>query len=67
MTAFCRPKVGFLGWFDTGEDTIALAAMALEAGYLLAPGALFSPHQAPSTWMRFNIACCSVAWLRGSR
>jgi DNA-binding transcriptional MocR family regulator len=67
MKAFCRPKAGFLGWFDTGVDTIALAAMALEAGYLLAPGALFSPHQAPSTWMRFNIACCQnrvvLKWL----
>jgi len=37
-------------------DTIALAALALEAGYLLAPGALFSPQQAPSTFMRMNIA-----------
>ena len=56
MTAFCRPQGGFLGWFDTGVDTITLAAMALEAGYLLAPGALFSPRQAPSTWLRMNIA-----------
>ena len=30
--------------------------MALEAGYLLAPGALFSPQQTPSTWLRMNIA-----------
>lgn len=56
MTPFCRPQAGFLGWFDTGVDTITLAAMALEAGYLLAPGALFSPQQTPSTWMRINIA-----------
>ncbi|MES2879896.1 MAG: PLP-dependent aminotransferase family protein [Pseudomonadota bacterium] len=56
MTAFCRPQAGFLGWFDTGVDTITLAALALEAGYLLAPGALFSPQQAPSTWLRMNIA-----------
>jgi DNA-binding transcriptional MocR family regulator len=56
MTAFCRPQAGFLGWFDTGVDTIELAALALEAGYLLAPGALFSPQQTPGTWLRINIA-----------
>jgi DNA-binding transcriptional MocR family regulator len=56
LQPFCRPQAGFLGWFDTGVDTIMLAALALEAGYLLAPGALFSPHQTPSTWMRMNIA-----------
>src|SRR5450830_556881 len=55
MTAFCRPQAGFLGWFDTGVDTIELAALALEAGYLLAPGALFSPRQTPSSWLRMNI------------
>ena len=56
LKAFYRPQAGFQGWFDTGVDTITLAAMALEAGYLLAPGALFSPQQTPSTFMRMNIA-----------
>ena len=56
LKTFCRPLAGFLGWFDTGVDTATLAAMGLEAGYLLAPGAIFSPQQAPSTWMRLNIA-----------
>jgi DNA-binding transcriptional MocR family regulator len=56
MKAFCRPQAGFQGWFDTGVDTIALAALAMEAGYLLAPGAVFSPQQTPSTFMRMNIA-----------
>jgi DNA-binding transcriptional MocR family regulator len=51
-----RPQAGFLGWFDTGVDTNALAAAALDAGYLLAPGALFSPQQTPGHWMRINIA-----------
>jgi DNA-binding transcriptional MocR family regulator len=51
-----RPGAGFLGWFDTGVDTNRLAAAALEAGYLFAPGALFSPTQAPGTWLRMNIA-----------
>ncbi len=35
-----------------------LAAAGHEAGFLLTPGSLFSPHQSPSTWMRFNIANC---------
>lgn len=56
LKAYCRPQAGFQGWFDTGVDTIALAALALDAGYLLAPGALFSPQQTPSTFMRMNIA-----------
>lgn len=56
LKAFCRPQAGFLGWFDTGVDTASLAAMGLEAGYLLAPGAIFSPQQTPSTWMRMNFA-----------
>jgi DNA-binding transcriptional MocR family regulator len=45
-------------WADSGVDTSAMAAAALEEGYFLAPGALFSPHQSVSTWMRFNIANC---------
>ena len=67
LKPYCRPQAGFLGWFDTGVDTIMLAALALEAGYLLAPGALFSPQQTPSTWMRMNIATSQhpamLSWL----
>jgi len=70
LTPYCRPQAGFLGWFDAGVDTIALAAMALEAGYLMAPGALFSPQQTPSTWMRMNIATSQnpamLKWLEGA-
>ena len=56
LKPYSRPQAGFQGWFDTGVDTVVLAALALEAGYLLAPGALFSPQQTPSTFMRMNIA-----------
>ncbi|HEY8905847.1 MAG TPA: PLP-dependent aminotransferase family protein [Rhodoferax sp.] len=70
MKAFCRPQAGFQGWFDTGVDTIALAALAMEAGYLLAPGAVFSPQQTPSTFMRMNIATSQnpevLAWLEAT-
>jgi DNA-binding transcriptional MocR family regulator len=70
LTPFYRPQAGFLGWFDTGVDTITLAALALEAGYLLAPGALFSPLLTPSTWLRMNIATCqnpaALRWLEST-
>jgi DNA-binding transcriptional MocR family regulator len=56
LRPFCQPQAGFLSWFDAGVDTVTLAALALEAGYLIAPGALFSPLQTPSTWIRMNIA-----------
>ena len=55
LTPFIRPQAGFVAWFDTGVDTNLLAAAGLEAGYLFAPGALFSPSQQPSTWMRVNM------------
>ncbi len=62
-----RPSAGFLGWFDTGVDTNQLAAAALEEGYLFAPGALFSPTQTPSTWLRMNVTTSDdpgmLAWL----
>ena len=67
LQAFCQPQAGFLGWFDTGVDTNHLAALGLDAGYLLRPGALFSLRQAPSTWMGINIATSQdpgmLAWL----
>ena len=53
---FVTPPRGLLGWVDTGTDTAALAQRLLDAGYLLAPGALFDPLQQPSTRMRINFA-----------
>jgi DNA-binding transcriptional MocR family regulator len=43
-------------WVDLGVDTHALAVRMFDAGYVAAPGSLFSPSQLPSTWMRFNVA-----------
>jgi DNA-binding transcriptional MocR family regulator len=61
------PAAGLFVWVDTGCDTVALTERALEKGYLLAPGALFSPKQLPSTHMRINIACMAdpglLRWL----
>ncbi|GAB3625576.1 PLP-dependent aminotransferase family protein [Pandoraea terrae] len=56
LRMYSEPSAGMFLWADTGVDTSALAAAGHEAGFLFAPGALFSPRQAPSTWMRMNIA-----------
>jgi DNA-binding transcriptional MocR family regulator len=42
-------------WINMGTDTNELAVVCREKGLLLAPGSLFSPHQTPSPWMRFNM------------
>lgn len=60
---FGAPGAGMFLWVDTGVDTNAMAAAGHEAGYLLAPGSLFSPSQQPSTWMRYNVACAGDAGL----
>ncbi|MET0378057.1 MAG: PLP-dependent aminotransferase family protein [Spongiibacteraceae bacterium] len=55
----CRvhtPDGGLYLWVDTTRDTDVLAAAALEAKYLLAPGSFFNPTQTPSTWMRVNVS-----------
>lgn len=48
-------SAGLFLWADMGRDTQTLAILARDAGFVTAPGALFSPSQAPSTRMRFNI------------
>lgn len=53
---FAAPPAGLFGWVDTGVDTDALAQRMLDAGYLLAPGALFHASPQPSTLMRINFA-----------
>jgi DNA-binding transcriptional MocR family regulator len=62
---FTTPAAGMFLWADMGVDADALAAAGQEAGYLLVPGSLFSPHQSPTTWMRFNVANCGDPALPG--
>lgn len=50
------PRGGTFLWADAGCDTNRIAAAAQAAGIVTAPGSLFSPAQAPSTFMRFNVA-----------
>jgi len=51
-----EPHAGMFVWGDCGRDTEVLAREAAAEGMLLAPGTLFSPSQAPSTFMRFSVA-----------
>jgi len=50
-----RPQSGLFLWVDMGCDTNELAGQAREQGLLLAPGSLFLPTQARSTWTRINV------------
>jgi DNA-binding transcriptional MocR family regulator len=53
---FAEDVQGMFLWADLRVDTQALTTQMFDAGYLMAPGSLFSPSQLPSTWMRFNTA-----------
>ncbi|WDZ97734.1 PLP-dependent aminotransferase family protein [Herbaspirillum sp. WKF16] len=50
------PPCGMFLWVDARCDTNVLTEKAMEHGFLLAPGSLFSPSQLPSTRMRINVA-----------
>jgi len=52
---FGDPRDGLFLWINASTDTNVLATAWREKGLLLAPGSLFSPHQTPSPWMRFNV------------
>ncbi|WP_245200073.1 PLP-dependent aminotransferase family protein [Herbaspirillum sp. LeCh32-8] len=51
-----QPPCGMFLWVDARCDTNVLTEKAMEHGFLLAPGSLFSPSQLPSTRMRINVA-----------
>lgn len=59
LTVDISTSAGMFIWADAGCDTNVLTEKALEEGYLLAPGALFSPSQLPSTRMRINVTTMS--------
>lgn len=50
------PPCGMFLWVDARCDTNVLTEKAMEQGFLLAPGSLFSPSQLPSSRMRINVA-----------
>ena len=54
--AWAAPPDGLFGWLDVGVDTERLAQPLLDAGWLIAPGALFSATRRPGSLMRVNMA-----------
>jgi DNA-binding transcriptional MocR family regulator len=50
---------GMFVWADAACDTNVLTEKAMQQGFLLAPGSLFSPNQLPSSKMRINVASMS--------
>lgn len=68
----CRlaaPPRGLFGWVDVGFDTERLAEPLLEAGWLIAPGAVFHADGRAGTLMRINFATSQDAkfWAALSR
>jgi DNA-binding transcriptional MocR family regulator len=61
LTVDPATPAGMFVWAETGCNTNVLTEKAMEQGYLLAPGSLFSPSQLPSTRMRINVATMSDA------
>ncbi len=53
---FVQPPRGLFGWLDVGVDTERLAQPLLDAGWLTAPGVLFSATRQPGSLMRINFA-----------
>jgi len=53
---WAAPPDGLFGWLDAGVDTERLAQPLLDAGWLTAPGALFSATRCPGSLMRVNMA-----------
>jgi len=53
---FVAPPQGLFGWLEVGMDTERLAQRMLDAGWLIAPGLLFSPTRRAGTLMRINFA-----------
>ncbi|MDN3919597.1 PLP-dependent aminotransferase family protein [Roseateles violae] len=53
---FVTPPQGLFGWIDVGLDTERLAQRLLDAGWLTAPGLLFSATRQAGSLMRINFA-----------
>lgn len=59
--AFASEPQGLFGWLDVGVDTDRLTLPMLDAGWLIAPGALFHAQRRPGTLMRINFASAQDA------
>lgn len=58
---FMSQPQGLFGWIDVGVDTERLTVPMLDAGWLIAPGALFHAQRRPGTLMRINFASAQDA------
>ena len=56
LTPDAPAQAGMFVWVNTGVDTESLVRALGRPGHLLVPGALFSPQQQPSTYMRINVS-----------
>ena len=54
--SFVTPPQGLFGWVDVGADTERLSQALLDAGWLIAPGALFHASARATRLMRINFA-----------
>ena len=64
LAAGCRfvtPPAGLFGWLDVGTDTERLSQRLLDAGWLTAPGLLFSATRQAGSLMRVNFATAQDA------
>jgi len=61
---FGEAQEGMFLWTNVFTDTTELATAWRERGLLLAPGSLFSPQQAPTDFMRFNVTTPADARLK---
>ena len=59
--SFVTPPAGLFGWIDVGMDSERLAQRLLDAGWLTAPGVLFSATRQAGTLMRINFATAQDA------
>ncbi len=61
LKPYIEPEGGLFLWIKMPQhiDIIEMSNQAVKQGMMLAPGNLFSPHQEPSQWMRFNVASCN--------
>lgn len=61
LIPYLEPEGGFFLWIKFPEhiDLIEMSNRAVNQQIMLAPGNLFSPHQRPSQWMRFNTTSCN--------
>ncbi|KQT37843.1 PLP-dependent aminotransferase family protein [Methylophilus sp. Leaf414] len=60
LSVYAEPAGGMFVWAQLANEGNAaeIATIAAKQNIMLAPGNLFSPHQAPSSWLRFNVAHC---------